>query len=125
MYSKYCNIDMKGGAIMAQVSIRIDDNIKEQTDAILTDLGLSMSTAFNMFARQIIKQRGIPFPITMGTDSLAANDSLEEIRTRAILALQRAGQQSVANGTDNMTMEEIDAEIAVTRAGRMAGRASI
>jgi DNA-damage-inducible protein J len=94
------------GAIMAQVSIRIDDNIKEQTDAILTDLGLNMSTAFNMFARQIIKQRGIPFPITMGADSSMANESREEIRARAILALQQAGQQSVTNGTDKMTMEE-------------------
>jgi addiction module RelB/DinJ family antitoxin len=50
---------------MAQISIRMDDALREQTDLILSELGLSISSAVNIFARQIVRSRGIPFPLTL------------------------------------------------------------
>jgi addiction module RelB/DinJ family antitoxin len=50
---------------MAQISIRIDDSLREQTDIILGELGLNISAAVNIFARQIVRSRGIPFPLTL------------------------------------------------------------
>jgi addiction module RelB/DinJ family antitoxin len=38
---------------MAQISIRMDDTLREQTDLILSELGLSISSAVNIFARQL------------------------------------------------------------------------
>jgi DNA-damage-inducible protein J len=48
---------------MAQVNIRIDDNLKEQADSLFEKLGMNMSTAINVFIRQTVRQRRIPFAI--------------------------------------------------------------
>jgi addiction module RelB/DinJ family antitoxin len=43
----------------------MDDALREQTELILSELGLNISSAVNIFARQIIRSRGIPFPLTI------------------------------------------------------------
>ena len=53
---------------MAQVNIRIDDSLKEQADRLFEKLGMNMSTAINVFIRQTVRQRRIPFAITAETD---------------------------------------------------------
>ena len=53
---------------MAQVNIRLDDSIKEQADVLFDELGLNMTTAFNIFVRQTVRQGRIPFDITVHTD---------------------------------------------------------
>jgi DNA-damage-inducible protein J len=53
---------------MAQVNIRIDDTLKEEADSLFEELGMNMSTAFTIFIRQALRQRGIPFAITAETD---------------------------------------------------------
>jgi DNA-damage-inducible protein J len=53
---------------MAQVNIRIDDDLKVRADSIFNELGLNMTTAFTMFIRQTIRQGGIPFEITTRKD---------------------------------------------------------
>lgn len=45
------------------LNIRIDKNIKEISEKVLDDLGLNMTTAINMFLRQVIRVNGIPFEI--------------------------------------------------------------
>jgi DNA-damage-inducible protein J len=56
---------------MAQISIRIDDELREQTDQILGELGLNISAAVNIFARQIVRSRGMPFPLTLAEQPAA------------------------------------------------------
>ena len=48
---------------MAQtsVNIRIDSEVKKKAETLFKLLGLNMTTAFNMFIRQAIRQRAIPF----------------------------------------------------------------
>jgi len=50
---------------MAQVNIRIDDDLKESADALFGELGLNMTTAFNIFIKTAIRHRGIPFSLTV------------------------------------------------------------
>lgn len=45
----------------ATVSARIDPMIKRQAEFILSQLGMPSATAIDMFYRQIIAQRGLPF----------------------------------------------------------------
>jgi DNA-damage-inducible protein J len=45
------------------VIIRLDREIKEQAETLFSDLGMNMSTAFNIFARQSLRQGKIPFEI--------------------------------------------------------------
>ena len=58
----------KGVSNMAQISIRIDDDLKTRADALFEELGLNMTTALNMFVRQTVRQGGIPFEITTRVD---------------------------------------------------------
>ncbi|GHV35951.1 hypothetical protein AGMMS49546_00330 [Spirochaetia bacterium] len=51
--------------MMAQVNIRIDDALKDQADSLFEELGMNMSTAVNVFIREAVRQRGIPFVITV------------------------------------------------------------
>jgi len=53
---------------MAQINIRIDDVLKEKAELLFEDLGLNMTTAFNIFIRQSLREGGIPFEITTRVD---------------------------------------------------------
>jgi DNA-damage-inducible protein J len=48
---------------MANVNIRVDDNIKKQAESIFAELGMSMSTATNIFYRQVVRTGGVPFEL--------------------------------------------------------------
>ncbi|MCD8295339.1 MAG: type II toxin-antitoxin system RelB/DinJ family antitoxin [Clostridia bacterium] len=48
---------------MAQVNVRIDDDIKIMADSACKEMGLSLSVALNMCARKIAYERRIPFDV--------------------------------------------------------------
>ena len=45
------------------VTIRLDREIKERAESMFNDLGMNLSTAFNIFTRQSLRQGKIPFEI--------------------------------------------------------------
>ena len=45
------------------INVQIDSETKKQATTILNDLGLSMSTAINLFLKQVIKTDGLPFEV--------------------------------------------------------------
>jgi len=49
----------------ANLYARIEPSVKEQAEEILASLGIPASNAINMFYKQIILQRGIPFELKM------------------------------------------------------------
>ena len=49
---------------MAQVNIRIDDEIKNEGERLFRELGISFSSAVSMFVSQAIRERAIPFHVT-------------------------------------------------------------
>jgi len=51
----------------SNVSFRIDTDIKNQADKLFAELGLNMTTAFNIFIRQAVREGSIPFSITINT----------------------------------------------------------
>ena len=53
---------------MANITIRIDDDIKKQLQELMTELGLDITTYFTMAAKQAIREQGIPFEITTNTN---------------------------------------------------------
>jgi len=65
---------------MAQVNIRIDDDLKVRADNIFNELGLNMTTAFTMFIRQTIRQGGIPFEITTRKDPFYNTENMKVLR---------------------------------------------
>ena len=65
---------------MAQtnVNIRIDEMDKRLFDEICGQLGMTMSTAFNIFAKAVIRQRGIPFDLRVDSPNA---ETLEAIHS--------------------------------------------
>ncbi len=47
------------------ISIRMDSKLKADADALFESLGMNLSTAFNIFVRQCLREEGIPFEITV------------------------------------------------------------
>jgi DNA-damage-inducible protein J len=47
------------------ISIRMDADLKAQADALFNELGMNLTTAFNIFVRQSLREGGIPFDITV------------------------------------------------------------
>ena len=50
---------------ISNVSFRIDTDLKNQADTLFASLGLNMTTAFNMFLRQSVREGRIPFEATI------------------------------------------------------------
>jgi len=46
------------------ISIRMDSDLKNAAEKLFDELGLNISTAFNIFIRQALREQGIPFAIT-------------------------------------------------------------
>ena len=65
---------------MAQINIRIDDSLKKQAEILFEELGLNMSTAFNVFIRQSIRQGGIPFEITTQVDPFFSESNMKMLK---------------------------------------------
>ena len=64
------------------INIRMDSDLKAQADALFGELGMNLSTAFNIFVRQSIRDGGIPFDITLNQpskDTIAAMLEAERI----------------------------------------------
>ena len=66
----------------AQISSRIDAELKRRGDSILAELGIDSSQAITLFYRQIFRQRGLPFASRMPNDETveALNEDLSEQR---------------------------------------------
>lgn len=60
-------INVKGEVYMAgsttNISIRMDSDLKAQADEFFAELGMNLSTAFNIFVRQSLREGRIPFDI--------------------------------------------------------------
>ena len=65
---------------MAQVNIRLDDGLKDKADVLFAELGLNMTTAVNIFIRQVIRQGGIPFDININTDPFYSASNMKVLR---------------------------------------------
>lgn len=66
--------------LTSAINIQIDSETKRKATDILNDLGLSMSTAINIFLRQVIKKDGLPFEVNNNNSNDDLLDAIEEIR---------------------------------------------
>lgn len=50
-------------AMTAMTHARLTPELKKEAEAILSELGISISTAYELFYRQIVAHRGLPFEV--------------------------------------------------------------
>lgn len=95
---------------MTSMTIRVDEDLKKNFDILCDKFGLSNSAALNIFMKTVVRERRIPFEIKA--------DSEEEARQRGWQAFQSMRAAAIASGAGDMTLKEINEEIAAARNGK-------
>ncbi len=88
-------------------SVRMDENLKKQFDELCNDFGMTASTAFNIFARAVVRERKIPFEIVSPEPNITREKAME-----AFLSLR---EQASKNNLQDLTLDEINHEIKLAR----------
>ncbi|MCI9619901.1 MAG: type II toxin-antitoxin system RelB/DinJ family antitoxin [Dorea sp.] len=91
----------------ATFSVRMDEALKKQFDVLCQEFGMNASTAINVFARAVVRQRRIPFEI-----SSPETDITREGAMQAFMALRA---QAKENGISDMSLDDINKEISLAR----------
>jgi len=60
-------------------TVRVDGELKKECDLIFKELGITMSTAMNMFLRKVVSVQGIPFDLKMNTPNKETQDVLDAV----------------------------------------------
>ena len=63
------------------LTIRVDEDLKKQADSLFSELGLNLTTAFNIFLRQSVREQQIPFRVSKNVPNsvtLAAMETSEK-----------------------------------------------
>ena len=86
---------------MAQttLSVRMDADVKSQLDALCADVGMTTSTAINLFAKAFIRERKLPFEI-VASDSFFSESNMRH--------LQRSIKQLEEGRVIVKTMDELE-----------------
>ena len=85
------------------LQVRVDSELKNQAASIYDALGIDISTAIRIFLKRSVMDNGVPFSMTLSKGNSKAEMAAE--------ALKKLGEESIKNGTSNMTLEEINDEI--------------
>jgi len=60
------------------ISIRMDVELKQRADELFSNLGMNLSTGFNIFVRQAIREKGLPFKISLNVPNMETEKALKE-----------------------------------------------
>lgn len=93
------------------IQFRVDDNLKNEAAAIYEKLGIDLSTAIRMFLKRSVMENGIPFPMTL-------QRSYDP--EKALDAVRKLNAEAQKSGSDDLSLDDINAEIAKYRKERNA-----
>ena len=87
------------------IQFRVDDNSRNKASVICQQLGFDLSAYLRMCIARLIQENGIPFQMKLDSDKTQ----------KALEAIRRANQMAEENGLSEMSLEEINEEIAAAR----------
>ena len=61
-------------------SVKLDEETKKEAQKLFKDLGLNLSTAINIFLKQAVREKGIPFYISSLPENSELSQALEEAK---------------------------------------------
>ncbi|MCL2213439.1 MAG: type II toxin-antitoxin system RelB/DinJ family antitoxin [Oscillospiraceae bacterium] len=87
------------------INIRTDEELKKQFDEVCDEMGLTLSSAINIFMKTVVREREIPFRLTATKPSFMV-DSMEELNAKLEESYAR-----YAAGDKGRPAEEVFAEL--------------
>lgn len=91
----------------------VEEELYAQAAEIYEELGIDIQTAVLMFLRQSVRDKGIPFYVSL-------RERRKTIADAALEAMKSMSEKAKKAGISNMTLDEINAEIEASRAERRA-----
>lgn len=88
----------------ANVLARVEPEVKEQAEEIMSQLGIPASVVINMLYKQIILQRGIPFSLTIPS----APKAIEDMSNAEFNAVMQRGYDEAKAGKSRPVSEVFD-----------------
>lgn len=76
------------------VTLRMEKGLKESADELFGNLGLSFSSAVNLFVRKALRTQSIPFDVSMSSTNAR---TIETVRLLDSLLSSPEAQQRIAN----------------------------
>lgn len=92
------NVNTERSDTMAQtmVSFRMDDNLKKNMEETCKKMGITMTSAFTMFATKVTREQRIPFEIT--ADPFYSEENMKRLEKIV---------KGIENGTIRLTEHEL------------------
>ena len=90
------------------MSIRTDSELKAQAEQVLSQLGMNMTGAINMFLRQIVRDRAVPLSLSLSSEQSLYADLLRAKAER---------QQGIEGISASQLLEDMDRIIGEAESG--------
>ena len=94
------------------VQFRIEDDLKNDAVALYEKLGIDLSTAMRLILKRSVYVNGIPISMVLPKEEYSASKALE--------FMKELNQSASENGTDEMSLDDINSEISLYRKERRA-----
>lgn len=91
---------------MATINVRMNDDTKKKAEEVFTKLGMTPSTAINLFYNQVIINDGIPFPLRTHSVNQTTKRAIREVEE----SNKRPDKYKAFDSTDNL-MEDLLGEV--------------
>ena len=93
---------------MAQtnINIRMDENLKRDFDGLCNDFGLTMTAAFTVFAKTVVRRQKIPFEISKNIPNAETIAAIEEVQEMKRNSQQNRGFSSVEALFEDLNNDE-------------------
>ena len=62
------------------INIRMDSDLKKQFEAFCSDMGMTMTAAFNIFAKKTVREYRIPFEIGAELPNDETREAIKEVQ---------------------------------------------
>ena len=62
------------------LTLKIDENLNHQIQELVSNLGMDITTFFTLYAKQAVREQGIPFNISMNVPNVETLEAIDEVR---------------------------------------------
>ncbi|MBQ9719369.1 MAG: type II toxin-antitoxin system RelB/DinJ family antitoxin [Oscillospiraceae bacterium] len=95
------------------LQVRVEEGLRAQAAAIYEDLGIDLQTAVRIFLKRSVRDNGLPFGMTLSEKKESYSESMMKV-------MREMSEEAKQAGVSDMSLDEINAEIAAARAERRA-----
>ena len=86
---------------MPTINIRIDEKLKKQSEAVLEELGMNMTTAITIYLKALVRNNGIPFCLEIPNETtIKAFKEIDDISSGKIKAKRYSSAEELMKDLD-------------------------